>query len=149
MIFNSVFSSILNKLSGDINSDSFNLFHEALYSKMSGTTAKIALIIHTVKSVTGENSEKITKETMDSAIKISQYYLYHSSHVISLVSKEVTHRLSDPVYRWLIKKGQLTFIPSLISKYKVGGIKYVEEAKDALRQLINEHKLIYDWQKRN
>ncbi|MDD3012575.1 MAG: YfjI family protein [Candidatus Gastranaerophilales bacterium] len=136
------------KLEDMVNFKHFNPIFEALYCKISGTTAKLALIIHTVKAITGNSSEKVTKETMISAITITNYYLQHSKQVIGLISKEVTSKITHAVYKWICKKGYTFVTPSQVSKYKVGGIKTADEAREILNQLIHDKKMIYDTNKK-
>lgn len=132
------------RLEDCVNFKYFNPIHEALYCKISGTTAKIALIIHMVKCVTGDYTEKVTQETMESAITITDYFLQHSKQVIGLIQKEITSKLTDTVYSWICKKGYIYLIPSTVSKYKVAGIKTSEEAKEVLNNLIKGKKMLYD-----
>lgn len=134
------FEKFENKLASEISGKYFNPMLEALYCKISGTCAKIALILHCVKG----DSATLSKEIMQSAIEVTEYYLAHSRQILLIIAKEATYRIADNVYRWILQRDYGWLQPSTISKYGVGGIKTAEDAKAVLNRLIEEHKIIYD-----
>jgi len=134
------FEAFEGKLANAVSDKYFNPYFDSLYSKISGTAAKIALILHCVK----EEGLQLSRETMESAVEITEYYLEHSKHAMGLISKEITQRLTDTVYKWLLQKDHDFIQPSTISKYNIGGINSAEEAKVVLNNLIKEHKIIYN-----
>lgn len=134
------FEEFEEELASTVQSQYFNPILEALYCKISGTCAKIALILHCIK----DDSTNLSKETMQSAIDITKYYLAHSRQILLIIAKEATYRIVDNVYKWILQKRFLWLQPSTISKYNVAGIKSADDAKAVLNRLIEEHKIIYD-----
>lgn len=135
-----IFTSYENELASIIKGQYFNPALEALYCKISGTCAKIALILHCVKGDTGN----LTKETMQAAVEITRYYLVHSKQILLIIANEATYRVANNVYKWMLKRGYNWLQPSTISKNGVEGIKSAEDAKEVLNRLIDENKVIYD-----
>jgi Protein of unknown function (DUF3987) len=112
------------------------------WAKFDGYAARIALIIHLTRLVSGEvKSERIDEKSVRAAIKLIDYFKDHCAHVYTEIRTRAEKLKCDSriietkkIVDWIKGKGGSASSRDL-SRYKVGGIKNAEEAKELMKEI--------------
>jgi len=118
----------MEDLAEKISNESNSLVKASL-SKMKGYTARFALIIQLVNF---PQSEVISKSSIESAIRLSLYFIHHMRKTLSVLSGEKTVKTRDEVLEKLKEiKGDIT--PRTV--YKMAGMKKLgyKKTEDVLK----------------
>ena len=130
----------------ELKEDLKNIESSALksyYTKFLGHTAKIAGILHLVRTVTENiDSNTINKDTLDMAITIGRYYLNTGKEIFSETAQKVD---ITKAYLYLVNKCTCGwFFGSYLNKNNVAGAKQSqpEIAEEIINTLIEQNRIV-------
>lgn len=105
--------------------------------KLPGAALRIAGLFHIIKH--GIDKPTIDQETIEQALDLCQLFIPHTKAAFDLMGGD--HAVNDAkhVYRWILTKGEDSFIKSHCHKALEGRFRKVERLDKALQVLTERH----------
>lgn len=127
-------------------SDDFPEYLLGPWAKFGSYSARIALVLHLLRYVTGEvnNKDKVDYETMARTIKLMQYLKSHAKKVYSMLRDTPEDKKIRQAIKWIEKRGGEVSFRDLV-RYKVAGVRKAEEAKSLAQEIAQRgHAVVLD-----
>jgi len=113
-----------------------------------GAGARLALIIHVCRVVTGEtDSEAVDEQSVTAAIALVNYFKMHAKRVYACLRSTRADQRAETALRWIHAHGGVCTVRDL-QRHRVAGITRASQAEKLLRDLIDlgtgelrEHRL--------
>jgi hypothetical protein len=121
-----------------IHSEDFPKEMEAFYAKMSNYLGRFALILHTMKRITGESiSETVEIATIQEAKKLADYFLDQAHQAMRLFKRNPQEELVHETAAWLKKKGYDSITSRDLQRKRGHRFKTSSKSKEILEKLAD------------
>jgi hypothetical protein len=107
------------------------------YAKLEGYAARLALILHVCRLVTGETeAESVEEQSVTAAIVLVHYFQAHAKRVYARLRSTRVDQRADKAIQWIQAHGNVCTVQDL-QRHRVAGLTRALQADKLLRDLVD------------